>query len=112
MKIGRAKVTAGLVLWVLAFPFIALVAGLLWRQEMLLTLVFGLMAAVYLLFHHSKEDLLYFSVPFVVGSMGEVVAVALGTYTYNQPSVLGIPLWLPVGWGLVGLIFKHIVQGL
>ncbi len=54
---------------------------------------------------HSRSDVLFFSLAAVMGPLGESVAVHLGAWQYTLPWA-GIPLWLPLGWGVAALYLK------
>jgi hypothetical protein len=43
---------------------------------------------------HSRSDLMFYVVAFVLGPLGEIVAVSSGAWEYARPSYL-IPMWLP-----------------
>ena len=63
------------------------------------------------LFPSDRQYLLFAS---IVGSIGEIVCVNFGVWRYTNSSLLGIPLWLPLAWGL-GVLwikrFTEILQG-
>ena len=46
----------------------------------------------------------------IVGPTAEAIAVSAGAWAYAHPSFLGIPLWLPLGWGVVVLLIKGIAD--
>lgn len=81
-------------------------AGLLWQRPVVLCLVYVSISALVLWKYHCKGDLIYFFVPFFMGPLGELLPVALGSWTYAKPLWM-IPLWLPFVWGLAGLFMRR-----
>jgi hypothetical protein len=86
-------------------------ASLLWSSPVILSVCFLLIGISMLYRWHSKTDLLFFSVAFLVGPLGEAVAVRSGAWTYSKPIFL-IPLWLPLLWGIAGLFLKKFCESL
>lgn len=77
----------------------------LWQRPVVLTVVYGVLAAALLLWRHSASDLAYFFVPFFLGPAGEFFAVWKGAWTYSLTETL--PIWLPFTWGIAGLFMKN-----
>ena len=46
----------------------------------------------------------------VVGPAAEIVGVKAGAWTYAEPTLLGIPLWLPFAWGLATMVIKGLAD--
>ena len=44
------------------------------------------------------------------GPLAEAVSVWRGGWTYSDPDLFGVPVWLPVGWGLACLILKRLSE--
>ena len=86
-------------------------ASLLWSSPVILSGCFLLIGVLMLYRWHSKTDLLFFSVAFLVGPLGEAIAVRSGAWTYSKPIFL-IPLWLPLLWGIAGLFIKKLCESL
>ncbi|MHC4472030.1 MAG: hypothetical protein ACYS99_13815 [Planctomycetota bacterium] len=70
------------------------------------------LAAVTLLLDPRRGDAWVFTGGAVLGPVAEIIAVEFGAWTYATHDFLGIPLWLPVGWGLATLLIKRISEGL
>jgi hypothetical protein len=60
---------------------------------------------------HTKSDLCFYFVAFILGPIAEVAAIYSGTWTYSKSFFL-IPIWLPFGWGIASLIIKKISETL
>ncbi len=61
-------------------------------------------------FWHKKHDIHFFIAGAVIGFIGEAICVYLGVWQYANPSFLGIPIWLPVAWGLAAMLIKNIAE--
>lgn len=85
-------------------------AALMWQRPVALTLVYAVAAAGLLWWRHSRADLVYFFVPFVLGPAGELFAVQGGAWGYDGAGML--PIWLPFVWGLAGLFMKNVSEAL
>ena len=55
---------------------------------------------------HNKYDRILFVLGALGGSLGEISAVNLGIWSYTNPFLLGIPLWLPFIWGETIVVAK------
>jgi len=60
---------------------------------------------------HSKGDVLFYSIAFLLGPLREAILVRSGAWVYAKPSFL-IPLWLPLLWGIVVLFLKKLCESL
>ena len=59
---------------------------------------------------HQEEDVIMFLVAALGGVTGEAISVQCGIWEYANPyfSSLGIPLSLPILWGLAGLVSRRL----
>ena len=92
-------------------PFALVVAGIgaFWRSP---SIVFVLLAgvAVFMLRRERElPDLLFFGLPAILGTVGELVATASGAWSYGKPFVL-IPLWVPLAWGAGALSMMRTIR--
>ncbi len=85
--------------------------GSLWQKPVILTVCYGVISVVVLMKWHTKSDLLFYSITFVLGPLGESAAVYLGAWEYSRPLYL-IPSWLPLLWGICALFLKNISETL
>jgi uncharacterized membrane protein YoaT (DUF817 family) len=61
-------------------------------------------------FWHKKHDIYFFMIGAVIGPLGEIFCVYSGAWRYANPTFLGIPLWLPLAWGLAITLIKRIAE--
>jgi ubiquinone biosynthesis protein Coq4 len=59
---------------------------------------------------HKKHDIYFFITGAVVGSIGEIVCIHFGVWQYANSTFLGIPMWLPLVWGLATILIKRISE--
>jgi hypothetical protein len=86
-------------------------ASFLWSHPIILSVCLVLIGVFMLHRWHSKTDLLFYSVAFLLGPLGEAIAVRSGAWSYSKPTFL-IPLWLPLLWGIVGVFLKKLCESL
>src|SRR5512134_459191 len=84
---------------------------LLWPSPIILSGCLLSIGVSMLIRWHSRTDLLFYFVAFVVGPLGEAFAVRSGAWTYAKPIFL-IPLWLPLLWGIAALFLKKLCESL
>ena len=48
--------------------------------------------------------------PAFFGPLTEGLAVWRGGWQYTVPDILGIPIWLPVGWAMACLLLKRLAE--
>lgn len=95
----------------MALPAIAVASvALLWRNNLILTIILFVESAVALYMWREKADILLFFGGFVGGPTAEVIAINFGGWTYSNPTLLGAPMWLPFLWGLAVLVMKRSAQ--
>jgi len=88
--------------------WLALVGGL-WREPALLTLILVFIALGYFAFLRERNGLLFFAVAAFFGPIGEGTVSATGLWTYYGATILGIPYWLPLAWGITAVaIHKYL----
>jgi hypothetical protein len=59
---------------------------------------------------HEPHDIAAAVVLGAVGSLAEAVFVRFGVWRYANPTLLGIPVWFPLSFGLAGLIGMRLVR--
>lgn len=63
-----------------------------------------------LIFWHGEKDILLFIIGGVLGTVGEFVCMKLGFWQYHYPFLrsIGVPISLPLAWGLSAVIVGRI----
>ncbi len=80
--------------------------ALLWREPLLLTGTLIVLSV--LLVQKSKHDLILFCIGVACGAVSEIIAIYFGALSYALPQLLGIPLWLPLVWGMASVVVVRI----
>ena len=86
--------------------------GLFWEDNFVLTLLVAVYTAFLLKLWHEGGDMRCFIFVVVVGTASEIVSVSFGAWTYNNPTFLGIPIWLPLTWGIAALCLRRFIMGI
>ena len=99
----------GLALLISIYALCVILACLLWQKQGVLVICY-LSISIFMLYRwHSRSDLIFYFVAFVLGPLGEIAAVYFGAWRYSEPFFL-IPVWLPFLWGIAALFMKKISE--
>ena len=72
----------------------------LWKNNLMLSLILLFISAIILTkFSNKKEKILYF-LGFVFLPIFDLTLVPRGVWTYGNPTIYGVPIWLPFSYGL------------
>ena len=112
MKQHSRPLWRGLLTELVAFSLLVASIVLLWRDNVWLFLVVLVEVLVVLVFWHDRGDLCFFGGVAVLGSVAEVVFVHFGVWHYANPTLLGIPLWFPLAFGVAALILGRLIRTL
>lgn len=84
-----------------------------WQNYRLTAGLLIAIATVLLLLRRCRRELILFAICAISGACAEVIAIRSGAWTYHHSQVLGIPLWLPILWGIAALFIvrTHEVLG-
>ncbi len=92
-----------------------LLAGILsliifYQSNFLLMFILIFLGGGSLFLWREKEDIYFFTVGFIIGPFVEVISIYFGVWKYANPTVLGMPIWLPFAWGFVVLLITRITK--
>ena len=99
-----------LLLALLALSILVALIASSWRNNALIFCV--LVLATIVMFYRSKQrrqDLVSYLLAAFLGPTMEMIIIHFGAWQYTNPSLGGIPPWLPLLWGLTGLFLMKIV---
>jgi hypothetical protein len=99
-----------LLLEILLFWSGILTIGMLYNSNLILTLFLIVYWMIGIKFWHKTQDLYFFITGAVVGPIGEIICIHFGVWHYANPTLFGIPIWLPFVWGLATILIKRIVE--
>lgn len=85
-------------------------AALLYENTQLVTFIFLALCLLRLRLYHRKDDLFFFFSGMIFGPISEMILVQFGVWRYANPTFLGVPVWLPLAWGLAVLMIKRFAE--
>jgi uncharacterized membrane protein YoaT (DUF817 family) len=100
------------VLAVVSIVVVVILIALFWENNFVLLLFVAAYTAFLLTIWHEVQDLRCLIFVVIVGTASEIVSVYFGAWTYNNPTFLGIPIWLPLTWGIAVLCLRRFIIGL
>ena len=80
----------------------------LWKQNFILLIILILLATIMLLMNKSKQELKTFLFCAFAGAIVEAFAIMFGAWTYSNPNIIGIPIWLAILWGIASVFIVRI----
>ncbi|MEK6888083.1 MAG: hypothetical protein AABX14_04005 [Candidatus Aenigmatarchaeota archaeon] len=89
-----------MILDAILFSLGTIATSLLYENTPLLTVTLIILWCFGIYFWHKKRDIILFVSGAIFGPLAETVAIHFGAWSYANPTLLGIPLWLPFGWGI------------
>lgn len=85
-----------------------LIVSLFYENIMLLTMLLAVLSFLMLLILRDKYLVVTYFACSIMGAMAEIIAIYSGAWEYNLSSFLGIPLWLPLLWGIAALFMINL----
>jgi uncharacterized membrane protein YoaT (DUF817 family) len=80
----------------------------LWKYNLILTVVLVILATFMLLMNNSKQELKTFVFCAFFGAMAEAFAIIFGAWTYGNPNLIGVPIWLILLWGIASIFMVRV----
>ena len=84
----------------------------LWKNNAFLTLSFLIISAVVLIFWTNKEQKFLYIAGFILGPVYDITLVPTGIWNYGNPTMFGVPLWLPPAYGASIVAIVKIGKGI
>jgi hypothetical protein len=106
----NGRVRKELLLEAAIFAYGVAAAALFYGNNLLVLVLMLLGWLLGVLFWHKRHDVYFFLSGVLVGVVVELTCVHFGTWSYANPTVLGIPIWLPLAWGLFTMLIKRIAE--
>jgi hypothetical protein len=74
--------------------------------------VYSFFMLLAVIFWHKEKDILIFIVAGILGTFGEYICMKLGFWEYHFPFFrsIGLPISLPMAWGLSGVVIGRIAR--
>jgi uncharacterized membrane protein YoaT (DUF817 family) len=77
--------------------------AILWERNLVLTVVLAVLATLLLAMNKSRQELKTFFLCAFFGALAEAFVISSGTWTYSNPDIIGIPVWLTLLWGIAAV---------
>lgn len=81
-----------------------------WMYPVKLTVAFGLEILVIWVWDRRKRDEVWLGVTILMGPLVDLISVRGGAWSYGAPFIAGIPLWLPLAYGISGLLLRRLTD--
>ena len=95
-------------LWRLTCSLVASVLiAMFWQNTVLITTLL-IVLAILINLKSNRLDIIFYVVVAVVATIVESVAMGTGAWTYTQQHILNFPIWLPLYWGMGGVVMKDL----
>jgi hypothetical protein len=91
---------------ILFFSGIILIS-LLYTNNILLTFLLVLIWSIGIKGWYKHHDVYFLVSGAIIGTVAEIICIYFGVWKYANPIFLGIPLWLPLAWGLAVVLIKR-----
>ena len=104
------KIEKELIFDIILFSFGIALISLFYKNNLLLTGLLSVGVLIGMKFWHKKHDIYFFAIGAIIGPVGEIIAIYFGAWQYANPSLLGIPIWLPIVWGLAMILVKRLAE--
>jgi len=82
-----------------AFLLTLVIISTLWPSHLISNLVSFALVVTAFYFFHTREDIIFFTVAALLGTLGEIIVIKFGAWQYTHPFIAGVPLWLLILWG-------------
>ena len=93
---------------ILIFIAALCVMVLLWPSNSGLFLILGAMLGGTLIYFKLPSDMFFAVFSAVIGAIVEIICVSAGVWTWSNPGVFGVPVWVPFGYAILALIVRRI----
>lgn len=102
------KTNLSIFFWRLACALIAsILIAIFWQNTVFITILL-LVTAILINFKSNKLDIVFYITIAIFASLVESVAISTGAWSYTDQHVLNFPIWLPLYWGMGGVVMKDL----
>jgi hypothetical protein len=95
-------------IWRFACIFMATASIVLfWKNTVLISTIL-LVLAILINIKSNKKEIIYFISIAILATIVESIAISTEAWIYTNKHILNFPLWLPLYWGMGGVVLKDI----
>ena len=105
-KEGKKEIKYEIIAYVIAIAIVSF----FWVNNVVTFLLLLMLWIIAAKVWHEKQDISLFIMSAIGGSIGEIICIYFGVWTYNNASFLGIPLWLPLLLGFSSVMIKRVAH--
>ena len=84
--------------------------SVLYKDNLLLTTIVLILSFSGIYFWHKKRYIILFLSGALLGPLAEIIAIHFGVWNYTNPTITGIPMWLPPAWGMATVIINRFAE--
>lgn len=81
--------------------------ALFWKDTLLVSILL-LILAFFINFKSSKIEIFFYLIVAVLATIVESITISTGAWIYTNQHILNFPIWLPLYWGMGGVIMKDV----
>ncbi len=90
-----------------ALIFAMLTVFLFWKNTVLTSIIL-VVISIAMLIKAPKTDILFFAIVSLSATVVESLTISSGAWVYSSQHIFNIPVWLPLNWGMGGIVVKDI----
>ena len=92
-----------------AVMYVLLIVSLcmFWRMNILLFIIMLVLTLLSLIKYHENTDICFVIIAGIIGPIGEIICIYFGVWSYSNPDILGIPMWLILAHAYFGIIVRR-----
>src|SRR6056297_1083670 len=80
---------------------------LFWKNTLLTTIILVIIT-IGMLVKFNKTDRLFFIIISLSATIFESITISTGAWIFSTQQILIVPLWIPLYWGMGGIVMKDI----
>jgi uncharacterized membrane protein YoaT (DUF817 family) len=88
------------------------IVAFIWKYNLILFIALSILATLMLLIERSKQEVKTFAFCAIFGAVSEYVAISYGAWTYGNPNLFSIPIWLPLLWGISSIYIIRVYKNI
>ena len=85
---------------------ILLATSFFWNQSLIVAVILIVLSILMFLVEPKGGNAILYFFGFIFGPVSEAIAIHFGAWNYTFPLIVGIPIWLPLVWGIADFILS------